>query len=153
MENNLNETDVQATDYSSPKYYQLREVADQFHPHAISEAEQHIDRFISTLITYAQTSASQKNDELVLRKHVDESVSNMTSRKSKWRWLYKIGFLISSTMLGIVVPSFFTELSKLTNPPSSGTVPPQAGSLVITYFVISIIMSCCLVWFMMRDEV
>jgi hypothetical protein len=134
----------------SSKYPLLETVRDDFHPKAISEAEKHIDHFITALISHAKSCAFEKQDEMILRNHINEALKAVERKNNNKRW-HKVGLFISSTMLGIVIPNFLTELAKFDSPPTSDAA---AGSttLVTIYFVAALITVSASIWLILTEN-
>ena len=103
-----------------------------------TEASQLADKFRSdfyeAMMSQAQNLANKRNDELILSNHIREARDFVLKDENNKNRTKIIVSLVSSTLFGVTLPSFFTELSGLTATPPTGKL-----FLVILYFLSSLI--------------
>jgi hypothetical protein len=103
-------------------------------PDAATLAEKYKDEFYQAMMEHAQTLATKRKDEMILSNHIRESREFVIKDDNNKSQAKKIATLVVSTIFGVTLPSFFTELSALTANPPTGKLP-----LVILYFILSLV--------------
>jgi len=84
-------------------------VTKQLHAAAGKQARQYIDDFGTTLILQAKVLAYREEAELVLKRHIDESVDFILSQKKR-DWLREFLKIIGGTLIGAFAPGLITSL-------------------------------------------
>ena len=103
-------------------------------PDAATLAERYKNDFYQTMMKYAQTLAIKRKDEIILSNHIREAREFVLKNESNKSQTKRILTLVASTLFGVTLPSFFTELSALAANPPTGNL-----ALVIFYFILSLL--------------
>ncbi len=98
-------------------------------------ARNYVREFATLLILQAKIVAHQRNDEMVLKNHIDEAleVINRQRKESRFRQFYTI---FGGALVGAAVPGFITEVTSQT----------VKGDIVSLYTVLGLIGLGLVLW-------
>jgi hypothetical protein len=80
-------------------------IADKpLHPQAAELIKQYASDFAESLIFQSKILAHQRKDDVVLRSHVEEALTILSTRQQKWR--DQIAIILGSALFGAFVQGF-----------------------------------------------